>query len=183
MNPKLITAATGTLITLSDAKLRAKIDNAFEDSLVSDLIAEAEAKVGELTGRPLGEQTWKLMQDDFCDVIELDVGEVLEVSSFTYVDQNGDTQDVDPALYSLDLVSEPPRIVRNDGQAWPETKNVVLAVQVTFTAGFTSTTLPASLRRAVLTLVAAWYDDRVNCPVPQGVLDAVEPYRRLWLTA
>jgi uncharacterized phiE125 gp8 family phage protein len=181
----LITPASGTLVTLAEAKLWAKVEGVSEDSLVQDLIAQAEAKVAEYTGLALGEQTWKLVLDAFSDAIELPRGPVLAVAAadFTYVDSGGASQQVDPALYTLDLVSSPAWIVRDSDASWPATLDAVNVVSVQFTTGFTVATLPASIKRAVLTLVARWYDDRINCDVPAGVLDALAPYRQLWICA
>ena len=86
-------------------------------------------------------------------------------------------------LYALDLASRPQWVVLNSDQAWPATKLAVNAVAIEFTSGFTAVTLPASLRRAVLTLVARWFDDRTDCTVPPGVIDACEAWRTIWIYA
>lgn len=185
MGLKLITPATGTLVPLAEAKLWARIEGSSEDSLMQDLIAQAEAKVAEYTGLALGEQTWKLVLDAFSDAIDLPRGPVLSVpaATFLYVDANGNSQQVDAGLYTLDLVSEPAWIVRDSDASWPTTLDGVNVVSVEFTTGFTVATLPASIKRAVLTLVARWYDDRTNCDVPAGVFDALAPYRQMWICA
>lgn len=181
---KLITAAATMPVSLASVKLHCGVEDNSFDPLLAELLADAVNHVEELLGRSLGEQTWLLALDAFADTIELPRGPVLGIANngFRYYDLAGAPQAVSAELYTLDLVTQPSWIVRNEGAAWPETMIAPNAVEVTFTAGWTEATLPRALRRAVCVLVAAWFEDR-TASAPATVEDLVQPYRTLWICA
>lgn len=177
---KLITAAATMPVSLASVKLHCGVEDSTFDALLTELLADAVNHVEELLGRSLGEQTWLLTLDAFADAIELRRGPVLGIvaSGFKYVNAAGTLTVVPAELYTLDLVTQPSWIVRNEDAAWPETTAKPNAVEVTFTAGWTEATLPRALRRAVCVLVAAWFEDR-TASAPKAVGELVQPYRRV----
>lgn len=181
---KLITAAATMPVSLASVKLHCGVEDDTFDPLLTELLADAVNHVEELLGRSLGEQTWQLTLDGFADAIELPRGPVLDVieDGFKYAAPGGVLTVVPADLYTLDTVTQPSWIVRNDGAAWPEVVDGVNTVQVTFTAGWTESTLPRALRRAVCVLVAAWFEDR-TASAPKAVMELVEPFRTLWICA
>lgn len=185
MGLSLITPAATPAVSLAEAKDWARVEGSSQDATMATILAAAVAKVESMTGLVLGEQVWRLTLDCFSDTIELPRGPVtaLAAAGFTYVDSAGAPQQVDPALYTLDLVSSPQWIVRNADATWPEVLEAVNVVQIQFTAGHTAATLPPALKGAVLTLAARWFDDRTNNDVPEGVMQALEPFRPLWIAA
>jgi len=70
------------------------------------------------------------------NAILLERAPVLAVESIQYLDMAGVPQTLDPALYTVDLSSEPCRITPKFGQIWPVPLPQIGAVNVTFTAGF-----------------------------------------------
>lgn len=183
MGLTVVTPATTRPVSLADAKAWARVEASGHDGLIDDLIDQACAKVEELTGRMLGEVEFRLSLDAFSDAIELPRGPVSEVSAVGYIDTAGAPQTVDAGDWTLDLASTPQWVVRNADATWPEVLDAVNVVTVDFVAGYTEATVPASLRRAVMTLVARWYDNPGDTDVPASVLDAVQPFRTLWICA
>jgi uncharacterized phiE125 gp8 family phage protein len=165
MGLSLVTAPALEPVTLAELKAHCRIDVGDEDALISALGKAAREHVETLTHRPLITQTWDLTLDAFpCGVLELPLPPVSSVTSISYIDQAGDTQTWDAALYRVDLPSGPfagpARIQPIYGGTYPITQAVTNAVTVRFVCGFGSTALsvPASLRHAIKLLVAHWYD-------------------------
>lgn len=181
MGLKLITAATGSPVTLAEAKADIGIESSDWDSKLQLDIAAATAMVEEWTGRSLGEQTWQLTLDAFADEIELPKGPVTAVSFVKYRDAERDEQTLSVGAYITDLVSDPQRLVRDPEASWPETAEIPNAVIVQFVTGYSSA--PALLKKAVLFTVAAWFRDRETGQLPAGVMTLLEPYRSQWIFA
>lgn len=178
----LITPATGPVVQTADAKAWCRVEGAGSDNLIAMLVESATRQVEELAGIALGEQTWELTLDAFSDAIELTRGPVIEIATdgFTYVDEAGDSQVVDPALYTLDIASDPQWIVRNSDASWPATMDAINVVKVRFVTGYAE--LPAPLEEAILRLVAQAFDNRDSGSIPARVMELIEPWRKLWIT-
>ena len=183
MGLTLITPATALPVTLAECKAICGIEDASFDTRLELLRSGAHDTVAELLGCPLGESNWQLTLDAFSAAIELPRAPVSNVNAFEYVDANGDVQDVDPAAYLIDLVSEPQRIVRASDASWPQPLDAVNVVTVSFTAGYTAATIPAGLKLALLGLVQHWFENGPAAGVPGAVMDALAPWRRLWICA
>lgn len=175
----LITPATVPVVTLAQAKAWCRVEGSSSDALLADLLLAAQRHVEQIIGRSLGEQSWQLTLDTFSDAIELAPGPVTAVAGFTYVDVDGLTQTVNPAIYSLDLVSTPGWIVRNEGQSWPELQSGVNTVSITFTAGEGPDLCPPDLAQAIKLLVAYWFDNREAALPFEKIAGLVNPYRRI----
>ena len=183
MGLTLITPATALPVSLADCKAICGIEDASFDARLELLRGGAHDMVAELLGCPLGESGWRLTLDQFSDAIELARGPVTAVTAFEYVDPDGNTQDVAPAAYLTDLVSDPQWIVRASDASWPETLDAVNVVTVSFTAGYTAATLPAGLKMALLGLVQHWFENGPAAGVPAAVMNALAPWRKLWICA
>lgn len=185
MGLRLISKAATVPIALADAKALCRIEGARFDAELGLLMASAAASLGEWAGISLGEQTWELTLDAFSDAIELPRGPVLTVpaATFTYFDEFGESQQVDPAVYALDLTSDPQWVMRNSDQAWPAVLDAGNVVKLRFTTGFTAETLPDGLRSALLALVKVWFEQGIEIGIPQAVMDQAAPWRMLWICA
>lgn len=185
MGLTLITPATALPVSLAECKAICRIE-ADETQFGTELELYRQAAhdhVAELLGSALGESTWLLTLDAFSDAIELPRGPVTAVGAFEYLDADGNAQAVDPAAYVTDLVSEPQWIVRASDASWPTPLDTVNAVTVQFTAGYTGATLPNGLKMALLGLVKHWFENGPAAGVPETVLTALAPWRKLWICA
>lgn len=85
------------------------------------------------------------------------------VESITYVDQQlGTVLTLDPALYIVDKISEPGRIMPAYGTTWPLTQIQPNAVLIDFTCGYgdTATTVPACVKQWMLLQLGVAYENR-----------------------
>lgn len=159
MGLTLVTPAAATYpVTLAEAKSQCRVDSSDDDTYLETLIAAATDHVEQYTGRAIISQTWKLTLDAFSDSILLPKGPVQSVSSVTYYDTNGDEQTLSADDYTFDGSSDPQWIVRNSDASWPTTLDGINAVSVTFVAGYS--TVPPSIRHAILLLISQWFDQR-----------------------
>lgn len=177
---KCTVAPTIEPMTLGDVKTHLRVDMPDDDALITNLIQAAREYIEMRTGLSLLTQTWVLQLDRFprVDRIELwpqaglPLGCILlprrpvqSVTGITWTDVNGNVSAVDPTTYTVDLISEPARIMLTSIASWPEDASPGIAmmagVQVTFVAGNTATTLiPSNLKTAFLLMVGHWYLNR-----------------------
>lgn len=163
-------------VTLDEAKFQCRVDGTKSDLGLQALIEDATDKVEAVLGRSLMAQTWQLTLDEFADEIVLPRGPVAAAPAITYLDEDGASQPLSSDLYEVDLTSDPQRIVRRAGASWPSTADRVNAVTITYTANYTA--VPRRVKRAILLLIATWYDDR-TADVPQAVYSLVRGSRDL----
>ena len=184
MGLSLITPAATLPVSLAAVKVYCGVEDDSFDALLDQLRKSAVRAVEEVMGRSIGEQTWQLTLDQFSDAIELERGPVLELvaGSFKYYNPAGALVAVPDETYSLDLVSDPAWIVRNDGASWPQTISGVNAVELQFTAGWTEALLPEPIREAVCMICAARFEDR-TAKMPPAALELIQPWRTMWVTA
>lgn len=151
----------GEPVTLADAKAQLRIAHDSEDALISGLIKAARAEVEAQTGMALIDQSWRLAMDCWPHdgLVRLRRHPVKEVLSVTVYGEEGEAAVLDPASYEADLLSRPARLHFASPPA-PERR--LNGIEVDFTAGFgeAGTDVPDQLKRAVLMLVAHWYEFR-----------------------
>ncbi|MDR7222624.1 head-tail connector protein [Aminobacter aminovorans] len=156
-------APTAEPVTLVDAKAHLRVTHTSEDGLISGLIRAAREDVERATGMALIDQTWRLVldrwpADNFVMLMRHPVRQVLSVTIFG---SEGAASIVNPADYQLDMLSRPARIHFDRA---PERLRVMNGVEIDFRTGFgeAGTDVPDLLKRAVLLLVAHWYDFRTS---------------------
>jgi uncharacterized phiE125 gp8 family phage protein len=157
------TAPTTEPVSTANAKIYARIDGSDDDTLVDVLIGAAREKIEQITRRALLTQTWDMYLDAFPwgDII-VPKPPLQSVTSITYTDTDGATQTWSSSEYTVDTDSEPARIVTAFGEDYPDTRDVIKAVKVTFKAGYgdAATAVPDAIITAVKMLVMTWYDHR-----------------------
>lgn len=186
MGLQLITPATALPVAIADLRAYCGIEDDSRDGLLAKLAKGATARVQNIVDRSLAAEGWRLTLDRFSDAIELSRGPVVAVAGVTYADADGAPQTLDPAVYTLDLVSNPQWLVLNADEAWPETLDAVNAVSIDFTAGYDADSLPGDLALAVMMLTAHYFENRgvVNVgssvsDLPEAVKAITDPYRRI----
>lgn len=150
-------------VTLVEAKAHLRIAHDSEDDLLNGLIRAAREDVERATGLALIEQKWRLVLDkwprDGCaTVMRHPIREILSVTAYG---ADGEASLVDPASYQADIVSRPARL-HFDGP--PGSLRALNGMEIDFTAGFgeAGTDVPDLLRRAIVLLVAHWYEFRAS---------------------
>lgn len=163
MGLQLITDPSVEPVTLSEAKLHAKVEDSADDALVTAIITAARQWAEQKTGRALLGQTWRLTLDRFPDAFKLIKTPILTVAYVKYVDVNGAQQTLDPADYMLDATMEPAWIVPAYAKSWPETRDQVNAVEAQWTAGYHASDpskVPTAIKQWMLIAIATMYELR-----------------------
>jgi uncharacterized phiE125 gp8 family phage protein len=140
-------------VTLTLAKLQARVTHSEEDVLLTQYIASAKAWVERYTGLMLEEAEVTDRFTEFGDYLKLSRGPFLELTGVTYTDADGDPQTITDARYQDGLLYAPTT-------GWPsiETYSTIEAI---YTAGFdVYNPLPEELVQAQLLLISHWYDNR-----------------------
>ncbi len=153
-------------VTLTEAKAHLRISHASEDELIAGLIKAARDEVEKATGAVLIDQSWRLAldcwpRDGTATIVRHPVKEILSVTVFG---ADGEATLVDPGTYMLDSLSRPARL---HFETTPAPARIMNGIEIDFTAGYgeAGTDVPDLLKRAILLLVAHWYEFR-------GVFDA-----------
>ena len=179
-------AATVPVVTTAEAKQHMRVDLPDDDALIDNLVVAATNTVENLTGRSLLNQTWKWLLDRFPGRNELLIprARLFSFTSLTSFDEADVATVFDPANLIVDKDSEPGRLVKRVGVAWPSNGGLreANAVEIIFVAGYgtISDKVPQDLRQAVLMLAAHLYENReatINLSlkeVPLGVRALVE---------
>jgi uncharacterized phiE125 gp8 family phage protein len=150
-------------VTLAEAKAHLRLDHASEDELLTGLIRAAREEVERATGLALIDQNWRLVLDAWPvnGAATIALHPVTAVTSVTAYGTGGEASLVDAATYQVDTVSRPARIHFDEV---PKVLRAMNGIEIDFSAGFgeAGTDVPDLLRRAVLLLVAHWYEFRTS---------------------
>jgi uncharacterized phiE125 gp8 family phage protein len=173
-------------LTLADARLHLRLDTADEDTYVSALITAARQWVELKTSRTMLTTSWLLSLPEWpTGPIYLPNGPLQGITSVQYLDDNGETQDLDDGLFVVDQYNVPPRLVLAPSQSWPSITSQAGAIQVQYDSGWPDAeSVPGPLKQAMLLLIGHWYEHReaalenpILTLVPLGVEALIAPYR------
>lgn len=157
-----IAAPAAEPVTLAEAKAHLRVTDAGEDSLISSLIKAAREEVEQSTGLALIAQDWRLYLDNWppSGLVRLRRAPVQSVIQVTVYDNLGNPQTVVPPAGNLDRVNQPARFVMPDGLKAPG--RAMNGIEIDFRAGYgvTGVDVPDGLKRAILLLVAFWFEHR-----------------------
>lgn len=184
-----ITAPPVSAISLNEAKDHLRVDLVEEDSLIQRLTHAATGMVEgpHGVGLALVEQQWELSLDYWPAVIDLPLYPVQSVDSITYVDGDGNSQTL--SNFQAAVNRNPATIAPAVDERWPNARDQLEAITVTFTAGYAKdgtdyrANIPEDLRAALLLLVGHLYENRVAVTqdsmeqVPLAVTHILERYR------
>jgi uncharacterized phiE125 gp8 family phage protein len=116
-------------------------------------------------------------------VLALAVAPLSAVSDLKVYGEDDVAQAIDPALYVVDLVSRPPRLLLRADGVWTKPGRIANGIEVLVTAGFgpAASAVPEPLRQAMLKLVAHWFahrgDDEGTRAAPPSVAALLAPFR------
>jgi uncharacterized phiE125 gp8 family phage protein len=185
----LVTGPTVEPVSLAEAKAHLRVTTADDDAQITLLIIAARRYAENHLRGAICTQThdftidygWPLVCRDgyYRQQIDLPLHPVQSVSSITYVDENGATQTLSSALYTLHKDRPVPFIAKNYDATWPSVRLVPAAVTVRFVAGYDPAVVPDEIRTAILMHVQSLYDcdEKVACETCRDSL--LDPYRVL----
>ncbi len=176
-------------VSLAEAKAHLRVDGTAEDALIQSLIVTSRLHIEAALGLALITQSWSYFLDRWPKGgrLVLPLGPVAAISHVRVWNEEGGSESLALSGFLLDGHGMPPRLVALAGALPLTPGRVANGIEVGFTAGFgaASTDVPATIRHALLLLVAHWYEHRepveigvgVNA-VPAMVSDLLAPYRR-----
>jgi uncharacterized phiE125 gp8 family phage protein len=160
---KITTQPATEIYTLQEVKDYLKVDDATEDTLITNLLQSARQAAERYLNQALITQTITEKLDRLSSpIIYLSVSPVISVSSFQYQDGNNVTQTFDSNYYVVDTFEKPARIALSSGKTWPTLYGNINDVTITYTAGYSteSSGVPAQIKQAILLMVTDAYDNR-----------------------
>jgi uncharacterized phiE125 gp8 family phage protein len=165
--------ATVTSVACSfGANVIVKTGDVTEDDLVSALITAAREYCEGFTGRALAEQTLEAYPPCFprMNEVELPCPPLQSVTSVKYTDIDGnETTMTEGTDYIVDTDSTVGRIVLPYAETWPTAAlYTVNPIKIRYVAGYT--TVPRSIKQAMLLLIGHWYANREAVLVGQGTM-------------
>ena len=185
-------------VSLAEAKTFLRVGHSDEDRLIDELIAASRDQVERLTGLALITQSWRETLDRWparrlsaCgQAMRLARRPLISMEALRVYDRSGAATLVDPAEYRVEP-GEPGRLIAILPFVLPQPERPASGIEIDFTAGFGAgaSDVPASLRDAILQLVAARYGGveraqsarRGEDSLPDAVAVLLSPWRRFAL--
>jgi len=164
-NYKITTEPTTEPVTLAELKEHLRITDTDEDTLITSLIKVARQWAENYENKAYMTKTITAHYDDFADELKLPVTPALAITSISYIDVNGDSQDLDSGLYELDNYSVPSYIYPSYGSSYPSVRDEPNAITVIYTAGYSATADDATaiherVKASIKLLAAHLYENR-----------------------
>lgn len=171
--------------SVADLKIFLRVSHDDEDALLTDLIVQAREDVERFTGQQLITATWVMRLDGFPSdgsPIKLPKSPV-QSATIEYIDLDGVTQTLAPAVYDVDIYRVNARIVLAYNQSWPSVRSDINSVIITYVSGYGAAAedVPQTFKGAMRLLIGHWYENREATIVGQPAREiplAVE--RLLW---
>jgi uncharacterized phiE125 gp8 family phage protein len=188
----MIAAPATEPISLAEAKAHLRVDADDEDALLGSLIVAARAFVEKILAGALITQEWSLFLDAWPrgGTVTLPIAPVQDVAAVRVYDPDDVPADVDEEGYSVDVLSEPARLVLSASGVQLLPARLLNAYEIAFTAGYgdEADDVPEPIRQAVKLLVAHWFEHRepvvlgeMPQEVPATIASLLSPYRRVRL--
>lgn len=185
-------SALDPVVSVADLKAHAKVEHAFEDAVLAEMIAVAtahlEGRDGVLGGLALVRQTWRERFPAFGRCMRLAMRDQAEIASIGYRDADDAGQVIaDLSAYEVRRDALGEYIVAPDDA--PATATRPDAVEVVYHVGWaTAADVPRPLVMAVKFLAAHWIKQREAAtsfgaapptPIPFGVRSLTAPFRQV----
>lgn len=176
-------------VSLAEAKAHLRVDGTAEDALIQSLIITSRLHIEAALGLALITQSWSYFLDRWPKAgrLNLPLRPVAAIAQVRIWDVEGAAETLSPSAFLLDGHGMPPRLVPLDDTLLRAPGRGVNGIEIAFTAGFGPAPgdVPATIRHALLLLIAHWYENRepveigvgINA-VPAMVSELLQPYRR-----
>jgi uncharacterized phiE125 gp8 family phage protein len=173
-------------LSLAEAKAHLRIDSSVEDLLISSLITTSRLHIETALSLALVSQTWSYFIDALppSATITLPLHPIQSVAAVRAY-ANDDAATILPLTsFQLDTHSKPTRIICRETITPPISLRRANGIEFSIIAGFgpTPNDVPGPIRRALLLLIAHWYENRdpvaaTASGIPAEVSDLLAPWR------
>jgi len=188
---ELVTAPAADVLSLADTKAHMRIEHDNDDTLLFGLINTATAylDVTGALGKAMINQTWAEWVSPNPSTVTLSLGPVQSVSAVKYYDTNNALQTATLSNFYVLGTSGKTTIKPKPNVTWPTTFQRDDAIKIEYVIGYgaSANDVPATVRHAMLMLVAHWYENReaeligVNSKtLPFGFDDLIGMERATW---
>lgn len=180
--PVTVTAAAELPVSLEEFREHLRLTTTREDASLGAFLEAATGWAEAYTGRAFVTRTLDAYFDGFSTDLCLPRPPLQSVDSVKYLDDAGDLQTVDSALYRVDAVHVPGRVVLTVGQSWPTPSDRPANVVVRYVAGYgDAAAVPSRVKAAILLAAAHYYERREATDaapvreIPLGAKDLLWP--------
>lgn len=166
-------------VTLAEAKAQLRLSHGGEDAFIESLIRAARETVEAETGLAMLDQDWRLVLDQWpSGELKLRRHPVRQFLSITVYGVDGEGSLLDPDAYRTDTMSRPARVRL---VAPPPQVRCMNGFEIDFRAGFgeSGADVPDGPKRAILLLVAHWYEFRAEFGADDQPVSMPSGYERL----
>lgn len=179
VTPEYVTqtvAPTAEPVTRTEAKLYARIDISTDDTLVDALIKAAREEVEAYTGRAYVQRTYRADIPYFSDEIQLPHKPIIAISSVKYYSNASPSVLTTLAATNYELTRD--TVIRAYGATWPAVDTRAAPVQITYTAGYPTTSspqsaasdVPVAVKQAMHLIIGDLYENREGQVLYPGAL-------------
>jgi uncharacterized phiE125 gp8 family phage protein len=160
----LVTGPDQEPLTLEEAKAQARVTHDDENDLLTEYITSAREACEEYMGRGLYTQTWKLVLDEWADVMPLPMAAPLQsVTTVQYYAADGTLTALASSVYDTHTTRRPAAVTLKPSQVWPPLQSGRLAgrIVITYVVGWASLDLiPQRIKRGIALYVTYQQADR-----------------------
>lgn len=168
----VVTPPASEPLDLTTVKNFLRVEIAEDDALINGLITTARLTAENYLRRQLITATLRYTLDSLPAslygfpverAIWLPRPPLQSVTSFTYLDLEGNTQTLDPSTYFVDIYSEPGRVALNPYKIWPLTQRLhANGATIVYVAGYGSSgsNVPQNIISGMLLMIGHWYSNR-----------------------
>lgn len=184
---QLVTPPATEPLSLAMAKAHLRVEHTEEDQLIDAITKAARKRLETWLSWALLTQTWEYALDAAPCAgapILLPIVPLQAVTSITTYDPANVGTVFAASNYLVDTISQPGRVILNEGTSWPTGLRAANAVVTRYVAGFTDAHLiPEDLGAALSLLIGHLYEHReIVCNeelfvVPHGIQALAAPYR------
>lgn len=188
MRPMLIGAPAIEPVSLMEMKSWLREDGDDEDQLIQALIASARMTLEAYTRRFFITQSWRIVLDAWptdASILEIPFSPFQAITAIRTYDAADVSSTIDPASYRAPPSSTGGRLFFKTAR--PSPGRSVDGIEIDFVVGFGTTAVqtPEPLRRAIMTLVTHWRENRGDAgddAWPGAVFHLATPFRKARLT-